>query len=51
MATIISKNLKKQTVIIDKNGAVVSDTANNKDGKSNIQIMQEQRARRLGLTK
>lgn len=50
MATTISKDLKKQSITIDKFGNIISDIKA-EDGKSEMQQRQEQRARRLGLIK
>jgi S-adenosylmethionine hydrolase len=50
MSTTISKDLKKQSITIDKFGNIISDIKA-EDGKSEMQKRQEQRARRLGLIK
>lgn len=50
MATAIAKNLKKQSVSIDKWGNIISDIKA-EEGKTEMQQRQEQRARRLGIIK
>lgn len=50
MSTSISKDLKKETVTIDKFGNIISHIKAD-DEKSELQQRQEQRARRLGLIK